>query len=79
MIRGLRNNTKQVGRGAAAVLGGTFLLAFFISGAQAATVDGKELPLHHVSAEDCKDCHKQAVADGKTNAPDKKCTGCHKK
>ncbi|MCG8429477.1 MAG: cytochrome c family protein [Chromatiales bacterium] len=25
---------------------------------QAATVDGEEVPLHHVSAEACKDCHK---------------------
>ena len=29
--------------------------------------------------DNCKKCHKQAVLDGKTNAPDKKCTGCHAK
>ena len=27
--------------------------------------------------DNCKDCHKEAVAAGKTNAPDKKCTECH--
>ncbi|MBN1831300.1 MAG: cytochrome c3 family protein [Deltaproteobacteria bacterium] len=27
--------------------------------------------------DNCKGCHKAAVANGKMNAPDKKCAGCH--
>lgn len=29
--------------------------------------------------DNCKSCHKEAVANGNTNAPDKKCTACHAK
>jgi len=40
-----------------ALLGLAALL--FGSPLPAAVVDGKQVPLHQVSAEDCKDCHKQ--------------------
>ncbi len=42
------------------LLGGALLyIMLFSPMLQAAVVDGKETPLHHVSATDCKDCHKQ--------------------
>jgi hypothetical protein len=41
--------------------------------------EAEGLDLKKAFHDNCKDCHKQAVADGKTNAPDKKCTGCHAK
>ena len=41
--------------------------------------EAEGLDLKKAFHDNCKNCHKQAVADGKTNAPDKKCTGCHAK
>jgi hypothetical protein len=41
--------------------------------------EAEGLDLKKAFHDNCKGCHKQAVADGNTNAPDKKCTGCHKK
>jgi hypothetical protein len=37
------------------------------------------LDLKKAFHDNCKGCHKEAVANGKTNAPDRKCNDCHAK
>ncbi len=41
--------------------------------------EAEGLDLKKAFHDNCKGCHKEAVANGNTNAPDRKCTGCHSK
>ena len=41
--------------------------------------EAEGLDLKKAFHDNCKNCHKEAVANGNTNAPDKKCTACHAK
>ncbi len=41
--------------------------------------EAEGLDLKKAFHDNCKSCHKEAVANGNTNAPDKKCTACHSK
>ncbi len=41
--------------------------------------EAEGLDLKKAFHDNCKNCHKEAVANGNANAPDRKCTACHAK